>query len=130
MKFKQGQIIKHLKSGGDYIVIGLPEDCRLEATNTPSYAYKSLSDGMIWFRSQDEMEDGRFIDNGAADNGYKTGSKKHVLQNMIQYAIRDQESLIEALSAGYSDPSGSAKGAIKHAEQSIQDFKKLLLEEF
>lgn len=58
--FGLGQIIKHIKSGGEYIVRGLPDKYRIESSNAPAYAYESLEDGVVWVRPQSEMEDGRF----------------------------------------------------------------------
>lgn len=59
--FSKGVAIKHIKSGGVYLVVGTPdENYRLEATNTPAYVYRG-KDGVIWLRCQEEMEDGRFV---------------------------------------------------------------------
>ena len=56
-KFKSGQMLKHLKPGGLYRIIG---QAMIEATLTPAYVYESLSTGDHWVRPQAEMEDGRF----------------------------------------------------------------------
>jgi len=53
-------LIRHKKTGGVYEVRITPDVGRLEATNTPAYAYRSLDSGLVWFRSQEEIEDGRF----------------------------------------------------------------------
>lgn len=62
MKFKSGDIVKHLKTGNLYIVEIDSESCRLEATNEPAYAYRRAdgSDFRVWIRSAEKMEDGRF----------------------------------------------------------------------
>ena len=49
MKFEVGQIVKHVKTGGIYHIIGTPKD-----------NYR-LEHNPIWVRSQSEMEDGRFV---------------------------------------------------------------------
>lgn len=65
MKFEVGNIVKHVKSGGIYRIIGSPDQYRLESTNEPAYAYQSthgeLYNNPIWVRSKTEMEDGRFM---------------------------------------------------------------------
>lgn len=58
-KFHLGELVRHLKSGGEYIIVGLPINHRLEATGEPCYAYQG-ADGLIWHRGRAEMEDGRF----------------------------------------------------------------------
>lgn len=66
-KFKKLDIVVHVKTKGQYQVIGTPGDGhRLEATGDGAYGYTSLEpakDGEpnpIWWRGQQEMEDGRF----------------------------------------------------------------------
>jgi hypothetical protein len=66
MKFEVGQIVKHVKTGGIYHIIGTPKDnYRLEHNNQPAYLYQSIEGDIyanpIWVRSQSEMEDGRFV---------------------------------------------------------------------
>lgn len=58
-KFSQKQVITH-KKGGLYIITAMPDQRRLESSNTPFYEYLSLDDGQVWLRDQEEMEDGRF----------------------------------------------------------------------
>ena len=58
-KFYYFDLVQHVKSGGHYCIVGLPDTHRIEATNEPAYAYKG-KDGIVWHRSQKEMEDGRF----------------------------------------------------------------------
>lgn len=57
--FNLAASIRHKKTGGIYTIQITPDKGRLEATNEPAYAYQG-QDGVIWFRSQTEMEDGRF----------------------------------------------------------------------
>lgn len=57
--------VRHVKTGGIYVIGMVPNPAyRLEATNKPFYAYyrEDLPAGerVYWFRSQAEMEDGRF----------------------------------------------------------------------
>jgi hypothetical protein len=69
-KFKQGQFVKHLKTGDIYEILWTPvEGLRLEATDEPAYIYwlsasHHSGDGerllVKWIRSQKEFEDGRF----------------------------------------------------------------------
>lgn len=61
MRFYQGQVVRHVKTGGEYKIVGTPRRFRVEATNEPAYAYKG-SAGPIWIRPQAEMEDGRFVE--------------------------------------------------------------------
>ncbi|WMC09535.1 hypothetical protein PU634_10445 [Oceanimonas pelagia] len=59
--FSVGDLVRHVKTGGCYHIRGLPDKHRLEATGEPAYLYEAVSDGLIWMRSQAEMEDGRFV---------------------------------------------------------------------
>lgn len=56
-KFQTGEILRHLKTGGLYRIVGR---AMIEATLTPAYVYESISTGDHWVRPQAEMEDGRF----------------------------------------------------------------------
>jgi len=60
--FKQGQIVRHLNTGGEYVIVGTPDVFRLEADRKPAYAYRSTDPTKpeVWVREQSEMEDGRF----------------------------------------------------------------------
>lgn len=61
-KFHMNQKLQHLKSGGVYEVVCLPQFGMLEATREPAYSYKAWPNGkMIYHRCQTEMEDGRFV---------------------------------------------------------------------
>ena len=59
------------------------------------------------------------------NNKYETGSRNTVIANMLEYAIRDQESLIDAITTPFHEPDTVTKKAINHAKKSIRDFKKL-----
>jgi hypothetical protein len=74
-KFRLGEEVKHVKSGGIYIVCGLPNEFVIEATREAAYAYL-MPDGRTCIRSQTEMEDGRFesAGQGAAIEWLKTGT--------------------------------------------------------
>lgn len=64
MKFKNNDVLCHIKSGGMYTVVGTPEFYRIESTGEPAYAYTAMwgrNVGVIWIRGQQEMEDGRFV---------------------------------------------------------------------
>ena len=56
--FQERDTVLHLKYGHKYGIIGTPRRYRIEATNTPAYAY--TDGGEVWIRPQEEMEDGRF----------------------------------------------------------------------
>ena len=65
-KFQRGQLITH-RNNDHYIVTGLPDEYRIEATGEPAYAYRKLDSdsvtpiGVNWIRAQSVMEDeGRF----------------------------------------------------------------------
>lgn len=58
-KFAVGDPVIHVKSRKPYIIRHLPTHNRLESTGEPAYGY-SNGDGINWWRSQTEMEDGRF----------------------------------------------------------------------
>ena len=65
--FNNGETVKHVKSGGVYVVIDTPDDLhRLEHSNERYFSYCPLSDKYamhkrIWIRCESEMTDGRFI---------------------------------------------------------------------
>jgi hypothetical protein len=56
--FQQGQILKHLKTGGFYRIL---YEAKIEATLEDVYVYEALINHTIWIRPVTEMEDGRFI---------------------------------------------------------------------
>ncbi len=59
--FKKDQTICHKKTGNNYKICEVPEQFkRLEATNESFYEYQCTTTGLVWVRSQREMEDGRF----------------------------------------------------------------------
>ncbi len=59
-KFDSESRVRHVKTGGEYWIEEVPERCRLESTGEPAYAYRG-EDGILWVRSQVQMEDGRFV---------------------------------------------------------------------
>jgi hypothetical protein len=67
-KFLEGMELRHMKSGGIYLLTGTPHEYVIEATREPAYAYL-MPDGRTCIRSQAEMEsEGRFevAEEGAA----------------------------------------------------------------
>jgi hypothetical protein len=56
---------------------------------------------------------------------YHIGNKGEVLRRMAQFAIRDQESLIEALTPSFGDPDESTTAAIQDAKACIGDFRRI-----
>lgn len=67
-KFMEGMELRHVKSGGIYLLTGTPHEYVIEATREPAYAYL-MPDGRTCIRSQTEMEsEGRFevAEEGAA----------------------------------------------------------------
>ena len=59
---------------------------------------------------------------------YKTGTRADVLRSMAQYAIRDQEALIEAYTTPYGEQPENALQVIKDCTDLIADFKLLIKE--
>lgn len=66
-KFCAGEKVQHVKSGGVYFIIALPINTVLESTWERGYGYIHAHDQIqkedcpIIYRSQKEMEDGRFV---------------------------------------------------------------------
>lgn len=84
MKFQDGQIVRHVKSGGIYQILASPDNCALEWSGERVYAYfvvlrkfqrraalyvafallrwvlRDAGGAVIWIRRAAEMEDGRF----------------------------------------------------------------------
>ena len=58
MKFIKGDVAVHLKTAGEYTI----EDKGLWVGNcVECYSYRSNISGFLWFRTAEEMEDGRFV---------------------------------------------------------------------
>jgi hypothetical protein len=77
-KFQMNDVVEHLKTGGMYVVAGLPNEYVLENTREPAYAYR-MADGRICVRSQVEFEDGRFEYRGHAfELGYSPEMQRGV----------------------------------------------------
>lgn len=53
-----GMEVRHVKSGGDYIVVC---EATIEATMLPAVVYRSEKDGSVWVRPRGEFCDGRFV---------------------------------------------------------------------
>jgi len=67
-KFLEGMELRHVASGGMYLLTGTPHEYVIEATREPAYAYL-MPDGRTCIRSQTEMElEGKFeiAEEGAA----------------------------------------------------------------
>lgn len=59
MKFARGDVVKHIKSGGVYVIDLL---ARMESNAEPVYAYSLICDRqVVWIRPATQMEDGRFV---------------------------------------------------------------------
>lgn len=60
--FSVGDVVRHVRSGFDYVVVGAPPDLRLDKTGEPAYVYRGFG-GFTrrWVCSAAEMEDGRFV---------------------------------------------------------------------
>lgn len=58
MKFVKGDVAVHLKTAGEYTI----EDKGQWVGNcVECYSYRSNTSGLLWFRTAEEMEDGRFV---------------------------------------------------------------------
>lgn len=60
---------------------------------------------------------------------YHSGSRNEVLIQMARFAIRDQETLVDALRPQFGIPDAETQAAIDVALGRIQDFKRILLAE-
>lgn len=61
-KFASGSWVLHVATCNAYQIKMLPDIARLERTDEPAYGYASFEEPSVWwFRSQHEMEDGRFV---------------------------------------------------------------------
>lgn len=58
--YRMGQRLRHVKSGGDYIIREVPDHRKLEECNESFYEYENISTGEVWERAKSKMEDGRF----------------------------------------------------------------------
>lgn len=56
---------------------------------------------------------------------YEFGSKITVLKCLFEYAIRDRESLIDAINGNGQELDSESKKAIEETEKLIRDFVKL-----
>jgi hypothetical protein len=70
--FQPGQIVKHVKTGKRYLIMRGPRNTRLQATNIPAYVCEALIGEDGWARSQEEMEDGRFVAEPLATTDHRT----------------------------------------------------------
>jgi hypothetical protein len=66
MRFKTGDVLRHLKTDRLYQVLLGPDVCCIEADRAPAYAYRlemdaTAADPTVWIRPAVEMEDGRFV---------------------------------------------------------------------
>lgn len=57
---------------------------------------------------------------------YESGTKKQIVNMMAEYAIRDQEALIDACKGGMrpGNPNPETQHVIQEAEAAIRDFKR------
>ena len=60
-KFHRHQVVAHKGTGGNYVIVELPDEAVIEETWEPAYGYVSTKGGPKIYRSQSKMEDGRFI---------------------------------------------------------------------
>ena len=56
---------------------------------------------------------------------YKIGSRSQVIKKMARYAIRDQESLLDALTPQYGEPDETTAIAIQDVKDCISDFMRI-----
>ena len=70
--FPQWSKVQHVATGHIYEIVISADEGRLEATDIQAYGYRaedSDADPRVWFRTQAEMEDGRFIRCGFPPRG-------------------------------------------------------------
>lgn len=61
MLFPLGSLVRHVKTGNQYIIAATPNVMVIEKDMVPAYAYREKWAGSHCFvRPQTEMEDGRF----------------------------------------------------------------------
>jgi len=59
--FNLGNVIRHNKTGGIYVVSATPRpQALLEYCREPYYDYWAIDTNQFWIRRQSEIEDGRF----------------------------------------------------------------------
>lgn len=56
---------------------------------------------------------------------YENGTAHQVILRMAQYAIRDQEALIEAYTPMLGDPDDEAKKVIAECKSFVRDFRRI-----
>lgn len=64
-RFSNSSVVRHIKSGGLYVIVMGPDLVKIESNAEAAYAYRGLDgdgspSGPVWVRGQVEMEDGRF----------------------------------------------------------------------
>ncbi|MCZ8254524.1 MAG: hypothetical protein O9327_02430 [Polaromonas sp.] len=57
---------------------------------------------------------------------YKTGTKTEVIRTMANYAIRDQEALIDAHTPSFGEPCAEFQQVIQQCRDAIADFRRLV----
>jgi hypothetical protein len=57
---------------------------------------------------------------------FETGDKRSVIHHAMHYAIQDRESMIDALTPLYTEPSEESMKQIRECQALIRDFKKIL----
>lgn len=66
----------------------------------------------------------RVIERPAMNKRYENGTARRVILCMAEYAIRDQEDLIEAYTPMFGQPDAEAVKVIEECRSLIRDFKK------
>lgn len=65
-KWEARQHLRHI-NGGHYVIVGTPQQFRIEQTDEPAYAYRAWDEitrkefGPTHIRTQAQTEDGRFV---------------------------------------------------------------------
>lgn len=105
-KFKTGQEVKHLDTGGVYIILALPNECVVKEGNGWAGAYSYLMyDGRTAHRSRKQMEDGRFVvvPEGSAAAYAKLKEEEGIdFDEFVKYGQTNAESLIDGMPWSFS----------------------------
>lgn len=105
-KFQIGQEVRHMETGGVYIIIGLPNENVIKEGKgwTGAYAYL-MYDGRVAYRSRKQMEDGRFVqvkEGTAAEYAEYKAEHGIDFDEFVKYGQVNADSLIDGMPWSFS----------------------------